>query len=240
MLDALSQIAYAPYYSLVVRPRAGRISGAEHWALAAGGIPARVHGAGVETLHYGCAATRARGLLSQSWRVGGAAAVEEVLRGLWEDGHRSELRALLGQLGDITAESRAALEAHLPPGLRARARFAIDNRRIFKNDDLIGWDMGRFIDVVRLSFTAGYLPEERAWSLVLDAAERIQGAYASWEELSVNYIAGARYAEGGAAPDPFLLGCAQWLLQSPGSPVRRLRWNTPLHPEGTGPREGRA
>ncbi len=90
---------------------------------------------------------------------------------------------------------------------------------------LLADDLGRLVYVAGKGFLAGYLSEAEAWGWALAAAHRLQAAYSSWEEFGHHYLLGVTYRRG---VDEELAQAYQELLTDPGSPWKRLPWNTAL------------
>jgi hypothetical protein len=205
-----------------------RLSTAQLWAIAAGANLAYERGDGLDRLEFGCGARCAQTMLRGGWGVNGTSDAEPMLVLLARVGHTAVLRLDLAALSSVP---QAKLEPWLraqPPDRRQRLRFAYQHRVEFKNGELLGWDLGRLINVARAAYTAGWMDESTAWAHILPAARRLQQAYSSWDELSQNYLLGRRYWAGADETQVKFEAAAAWLRTNPQSPWRQLDWSTPL------------
>jgi hypothetical protein len=140
---------------------------------------------------------------------------------LANEGHRTAFKELHAALYPATEGQGVSI----PEDAVAVAPFVVRNHARFKNGSLVAWDFARLINVARFGFTAGYLPEAEAWEVILKAAKELAIEYASWEELSDNYLLGFSYWQDGAEPDQFLAEAANWLKTDPASPWQMLPWS---------------
>jgi hypothetical protein len=54
----------------------------------------------------------------------------------------------------------------------------------------LAWDIGRYADIVRYSFAAGYVNESQAWQLLRSAAQLAAPAYGSWKGFADDFMTG--------------------------------------------------
>jgi hypothetical protein len=202
---------------------------AQLWAIAAGANLAYERGDGLDRLQFDCGASCAQAMLRRSWGVNGAADAEPVLVLLATVGHTAVLRQDLTALASVPPRQLEKWLSDQPPDRRQRLRFAYQHRLGFKNGWLLGWDLGRLINVARAAYTAGWIDESTAWAHIMPAARRLQQSYSSWDELSQNYLLGRRYWAGGDQTQAKFDAAAEWLRFSPQSPWQRLAWSTPLY-----------
>ncbi len=55
---------------------------------------------------------------------------------------------------------------------------------------LTGWDFGRYINLCRWGFNAGYLSEDEAWARMLPVARLLQASFHSWSDYAADYLRG--------------------------------------------------
>jgi hypothetical protein len=199
------------------------LSSAQRWALAAGANLARLNGSSLDSLCTQKLPRTDRYILRKWWRVEDAEGLRRTMAWLASEGHRADFQRIHASLhagrdgqflsGGATQEESPVME------------FILRNHSHFKNGNLLAWDLGRLINVARFGFSSGYLSANEAWETILAAARALASEYASWEELSDNYLLGFSYWQDGAEPDQFLQKAATWLKADPGSPWRRLAWS---------------
>jgi hypothetical protein len=226
VLVGLLQIVLGPIYRRLRRRAARRLPAAKLWALAAGANLAKLNGASLTSLHNRLLPMTSRHILRVWWGVVDGVTLREAIQQLGTGGHRAgfvTLHAFLSEGPHSPGAQRALREAGLAG--KPVVDFVWRNHGRFKNGDLVAWDFGRVINVARYGFSAGYLPEDEAWEIVLDAARVLQQEYDSWKELSDNYLLGFSYWQDGAEPDQFLAAAAAWLEENPESPWRTLSWS---------------
>lgn len=189
------------------------------WAIAAGANLAKLNWSSLRSLATRKLPSTNRHILRNSWSVTDAASLRSTMAWLVQEGHRTAFRE--------TYLALSSGNGHRLPGGGAEepvVRFILANYPRFKNGDLLAWDLGRLINVARFGFSAGYLPEGEAWEVILTAASHLLAEYASWDELSDNYLLGFSYWQKGAEPDQFVVEAATWLKSDPKSPWKQIPW----------------
>ncbi|WP_413582608.1 DUF1266 domain-containing protein [Bdellovibrio sp. HCB288] len=83
---------------------------------------------------------------------------------------------------------------------------------------ILAWDAARFVHLVRLCFTAGYLEDNEAWSQILKMAPIADGKFSNWLEFSQSFLIGRTFWSG--SEDPLVKKICERLLGHPASP-----WN---------------
>ncbi len=112
-----------------------------------------------------------------------------------------------------------------------RAKWASDG--VDGGDDKFAWDYCRLITVSGGAALAHVIDSNRAWSLVLHAAEQLNKRFDSWEALSDNYLSGrilwlTDKGQWHPTPDPsqqLFQDVAQELLTDESSPWNRVSWD---------------
>ena len=133
-------------------------------------------------------------------------------------------------LMSLTTDQIADLVAEHPQDATL-IQFIARNRLRFRNGDIIAWDLGRLINVARLGYSAGYLPDHEALTIIMTAARALQAAFRSWRELSDNYLLGYSVSQGGAEVDQGRAAQAAWLCDGEDSPWQLIPWSLPLGSE---------
>jgi hypothetical protein len=195
---------------------------AQLWAIAAGANLAKLNGSSLSSLTTRKLPSTDRYILRRWWGVSDGTSLRKTIEWLATQGHRAGFRELHAALFPATRGESVSI----PEEAATVAPFVVRNYRRFKNGNLVAWDFARLINVARFGFSAGYLPEAEAWEIILIAARELAVEYASWEELSDNYLLGFSYWQDGAEPDQFLAEAATWLKTDPASPWRTLAWES--------------
>ncbi|MDR1149430.1 MAG: DUF1266 domain-containing protein, partial [Spirochaetaceae bacterium] len=84
-------------------------------------------------------------------------------------------------------------------------KFIAANWNIYKNRDIMAWDLGRIIALCRWGYVCEYLDEEEAWEKVMYYAKKIQPLYTSWEEYGTDYLFGRIFWAAGSGDDVSIL-----------------------------------
>ncbi len=103
-----------------------------------------------------------------------------------------------------------------------------DNYLKWKERTGLAWDLCRYIHVVSMGYSAGYLSESESWQLIQPVAVQLQGSFSSWAEMGRNFL-DARKIWAGVDDDSFE-ACYQLLSnsQDPNSPWTRVPWKCDL------------
>jgi hypothetical protein len=212
----LRELLYGWIYRRTIRLPA--LSSEQRWAIAAGANLAKLNRSSLRSLATGKLPSTNRYILRDSWSIDDPESLRSTMSWLAQEGHRTSFQELYAAL--------AGGGQGLPPEAANSpvVRFVAENRARFKNGDLLAWDLARLINVARFGFSAGYLSEAEAWEVITVAADHLKAEYASWEEVSDNYLLGFSFWQDGAPPDEFLLEAATWLKTDPASPWKALPW----------------
>jgi hypothetical protein len=155
----------------------------------------------------------AKTILANSWGVESREKLESMIEWLSTRGHSADY------------QQAAAAFQQAPPAQRQgdpKLAFVGQYGAQLANRGLLAWDLGRLLALAGWGFLAGYCQEFEAWGVILPAADRIRGAYTSWEEYGQHYKLGALFAMPAAAGqiDQVL---AQ-LASAPDSPWKTTPW----------------
>lgn len=112
-----------------------------------------------------------------------------------------------------------------------RTKWAADG--VDGGDEKLAWDYCRLITVSGGAAIAQVIESERAWAVVLEAADRLAERFDSWQALSENYLSGrilwlTDKGQWVPTPDPSqqqFQDVADELLEDPTSPWNRVAWD---------------
>ena len=95
------------------------------------------------------------------------------------------------------------------------------------------WDYVRAIYFAAMAYLAGYITIEDASELGLMAGKKLQGAFAGWDEMYCNYLAGYSYWAGESIYDKgteaYLLNqIHERLMVEPSAPHKQIDWSYSL------------
>lgn len=105
---------------------------------------------------------------------------------------------------------------------RKLAQWIQRTHRYLKESGILAWDAARYIQLIRLSFIAGYLNDDEAWAEILKLAPLVEGRFESWMEFSQSFLIGRTFWSG--ADDPQVKAVCERLLGSPASPWQFFHW----------------
>lgn len=210
---------------------------AQGWALAASAMLGEWNGDRHDLLG-GVTATESSILRSQhllqTYGVTSREGLLITLKWLDREGHRKRFEHLGARLDALTLEEKRTLAdlRRQDETLDDRVRLLEQHFQRLGPKSLLGWDLTRYIALCRWGYLVGYLDEAEAWRLIIPAAQRLQGTFASWDDLGENYLIGRHFwspdenrQNGHLHRDMF-----RRLLESPDSPWNRFPWNTRLAP----------
>ena len=210
-------------------------------AMAFGAVLAAFNGDPVSTLTKDADEIRRRKTLEKWWDVHSRDELLALLNGIesGENGHRSAFWAMGEKL------------KHLKPGTlwptilsSAKAGEDIEGLVLVvsymhapknKSLPLTAWDFGRYVNLCRWGWDAGYLSESEMWERILPVARLLQKSYSSWEDYAADYMCGREFysapamRENGAKMEKIV----QLLLNElPNGAWGSIPWEEPL---GEGP-----
>ncbi len=215
------------------KPLAEQLTQAQQWALAAAAVPTRWSGENLDRLKFDCGARASRESLKEGWGVTDHESYRQTRDWLLGGGHDVGFRAMISMV-EASRESDHSDDSELPPRM---SRFLGELKGARAERGLVGWDLSRLINVVRLAHTAGYMGENEAWAWIGEAARRLQDHFGSWIELGDNFCIGYSFWDGGGKVPSELVAALRWVCTSPESPCSRLPWKLDL--PGRGPTANR-
>lgn len=137
-----------------------------------------------------------RAMLAESWSIHGRDDVLDQLWWLLTQGHRTEwetLRALVLSGDQQVQRMRSQLSKSYQTSAEAREQL-LQIRRMKRNErdlhqlNFSAWDLTRVIMLARSALAAGYLEEQLAEDIALQAAGYVQQEYANWEQYSTAFL----------------------------------------------------
>lgn len=170
-------------------------------------------------------------LLEESWGIRNGAEARRMLQWLDTEGHRDEygqIREMLAAKPDIidplellAPETRQQLKGREKDAFVSSVHYLRTHGE--RHPSIHAWDYCRLVAVARLAAAAGFILDEEAWHWIRLASTALKARFASWQEMSENYIVGRGFWSGGRNMDIFD-DARQFLLQDPSSPWTRLAW----------------
>ena len=143
--------------------------------------------------------------LSGSWGVEDAAGLMEQADWLINEGHNQNALEFLGEYGGTEVADRAALEAGLE-GEEAETRNSVlaayDAWTAYGEAAISAWDLSRVGSILGYGYAAGYCTYGEAMDKSLEAAQKAQASFASWDDFNQSYLYGYAYWSGESLEDP--------------------------------------
>lgn len=143
-------------------------------------------------------ASQARQSLSASWGVENTADLMETADWLMNEGHNADAFKMLEEYGGTDETDRDAFDArlkeqNLDEGTRISLLAAYDAYSAYGDGAIAAWDLSRVGTVMGFGYTSGYCTYEEAMDKLLEAAEKSQKLFGSWEDFNQSYLYGYIY-----------------------------------------------
>ncbi len=143
-------------------------------------------------------ASQAQQSLSSSWGVESAADLTEMADWLMNEGHNQDALEFLGEYGGTDETDRDAFdtklkEQNLDDGTYISLMAAYDAYAAYGEGAIAAWDLSRVGTIMGFGYAAGYCSYEEAMDKILEAAEKSQELYNSWEDFNKSYLYGYSY-----------------------------------------------
>lgn len=143
-------------------------------------------------------ASQAQQSLSNSWGVESAADLTEMADWLMNEGHNKDALAFLGEYGGTDETDRDAFDAklkeqNLDDGAYISLLAAYDAYSAYGEGAIAAWDLSRVGTIMGFGYAAGYCSYEEAMDKILEAAEKSQELFDSWEDFNKSYLYGYSY-----------------------------------------------
>ncbi len=143
-------------------------------------------------------ASQARQSLSDSWDIENAADLIETADWLINEGHNQNALEFLGDFGWTDETDRDAFDAglkeqNLDEGTYISLLAAYDARSAYGDGAIAAWDLSRVGTIMGFGYASGYCTYEEAMDKILEAAEKSQELFDSWEDFNKSYLYGYSY-----------------------------------------------
>lgn len=158
---------------------------------------------------------------------------------LWleNEGHRKQFESLIQTIdlmrsrhaGSYTLAKEEYMLQASKNGLKSDyvVDWSWDHRNLKGIPSLYAWDYMRLVNVVRYSYTLGYITEDEAWQYMVPAGKKMQRTFPSWVDASNNYILGRQFWSWDD-DQSYVEDIRNYLLVSETSPWVKVPWDTEL------------
>lgn len=142
--------------------------------------------------------SQAQQSLSSSWDVENTDDLMETADWLMNEGHNQSALEFLGDYGGTAETDRAAFETKLQEqslddGTYISLLAAYDAYSAYGEGAIAAWDLSRVGTIMGFGYAAGYCTYEEAMDKMLEAAEKSQELFDSWEDFNKSYLYGYSY-----------------------------------------------
>lgn len=172
------------------------------------------------------------GILEEMWGVFDKESAQVVLTDIRQNGHRTKFNVLKGCLPADGTIDPAALEKFKQIFLfdfqegqeiglkdedfKSLARWIQNTNKYISGCGILGWDVARHTQLVRLCFVAGHFSDNECWAEILKWAPALAGQFKDWTEFSQSFLIGRTFWAGRETPEA--KGICERLLGHPASP----------------------
>lgn len=131
-------------------------------------------------------------ILSRDWGIDNREDLLATISDMEYSGHNDSflsIRKLIIQLDGLSVEDIIKIE---PLTLKKQNyySFVLKNLELYKDINLIAWDLGRMTSLIRWGYQVGFLSENESWNMMLYFGNKIQKYYDSWEQYGEAYMLG--------------------------------------------------
>lgn len=178
--------------------------------------------------------------LSDSWGIENADELIESADWLINEGHNQDALAYLNEYDRTTETDRDTFDAKLKEQNLDEETYvslmaAYDAWSAYGDGAIAAWDLSRVGTIMGMGYAAGYCTYEEAMDKILEAAEKSQELFDSWEDFNQSYLYGYSYwaeeslddSESSAAERAELVDKLESQTNSPFS----MKWNITLQKE---------
>lgn len=171
-------------------------------------------------------------ILEELWTVRNRESALSMLEDIRTQGHRTKFNVLKDCVADSDRITSAAMEKFkqiftfdFPEDadmklndseFRQLATWIQKTDRFVGDCGIMAWDAARLVHLSRLSYLAGYLDDNEAWSQILKMSPLAIGKFKDWREFALSFIIGRTFWIG--EEDPQIKKCCERLLGHPLSP----------------------
>jgi len=173
-------------------------------------------------------------ILQEFWQVTHRASALQALESIRQQGHRTKFQVL-----KKTLPHDGVIDGHSLEKFKQIFNFDFaDPEKIQLSDEdymklaswiqrtnkfiakmgILGWDMARYVHLIRLCYISEYLTDIEAWEHIAKAESLVTGKFSTWTEFAQSFLIGRTFWSGGE--DPQLKLICERLAGHPASP-----WN---------------
>ncbi|MDE6364168.1 MAG: DUF1266 domain-containing protein [Lachnospiraceae bacterium] len=143
-------------------------------------------------------ASQARQSLSGSWGVENADDLIEMADWLMAEGHNQDALDALKEYNADGETQRDAFDAKLKEqglddGTYISLLAAYDAQSAYGDGAIAAWDLSRVGTIMGFGYASGYCTYEEAMDKILEAAQKAQELFDSWEDFNKSYLYGYSY-----------------------------------------------
>lgn len=136
--------------------------------------------------------------LSDSWGIENADELIESADWLINEGHNQDALAYLNEYDGTTETDRDTFDAKLKEQNLDEETYvslmaAYDAWSAYGDGAIAAWDLSRVGTIMGMGYAAGYCTYEEAMDKILEAAEKSQELFDSWEDFNQSYLYGYSY-----------------------------------------------
>ena len=131
-------------------------------------------------------------LIAEGWGIENREDLFDMLLKMHLQGHRARFDVLGNLLSSFSDEELRLFIEQIKDNTQALNEVRVVKEYYNKLGDksIIGWDYSRYICLCRWGYHVGYLSEDEAWEMIMEAARLLQERFDSWEDLGNNYMIG--------------------------------------------------
>lgn len=152
-------------------------------------------------------ASSSQQVLSDSWGIESTADLMEMADSLMNGLHNQDALEFLKEFGGMDETDRDAFDAGLKEQNLDNESYtsllaAYDAWSAYGDGAIAAWDLSRVGTIMSFGYASGYCTYEEAMDKILEAAEKSQELYDSWEDFNKSYLYGYSYWSGESLDDP--------------------------------------
>jgi hypothetical protein len=173
-------------------------------------------------------------VLAESWDVSSKDDLTNRLAWLLKEGHHKEIKQLISY-----AKTNPSPESRTLADFRARfdepLAFKDETEEEFRDALVLaenmapklspagirGWDVARYVQVLRLGYMAGFIGSDECWVYLRRLKEPAAKTFIDWKDFAHSYMMGFRWWSGTSGP---IDDACKRLLEHPKSPWRVFGW----------------
>lgn len=177
-------------------------------------------------------------ILQEMWAVVDKASALKNLEDIRNQGHRTKFNVLKDSVpsdGTIDATSLEKFkqiflfdfadsqEVQLKDeDYRKLAQWLQRTQKYVAKSGILAWDVARYVQLVRLSYVAGYFTDNEAWAEILKLGPVAEGKFNSWTEFAQSFLIGRTFWSGTESAEAKAI--CERLLGHPASPWQFFSW----------------